>query len=268
MTDIFPAQVISEDALRWINFFNGRLLTGDDLTQEQATNRDARQRLGEALGDGVVWGLQVKASPGDTVVQVGEGEAVNRLGQVLFLSQSQTISLLQAPKSESTTRVRWFNACETTPVGYASDAGLYLLTLCPAEGVADRAPLSGLSSSVTPCNSKYRLEGVQFKLILIAVSEPHDDKFRNATAYEDFFAFEAVKSSLEVPFSTQDESYGKMDGLRPDSLTDGDVPLALIYRDANGIEYADNWPVRRRVRSNAQTPYFPWPLFLSDRRTS
>jgi hypothetical protein len=268
MSDIYPAQVINQDALRWINFFNGRLLTGDDLTREQAANRDARQRLGQALGDGVAWGLQVKAAQGAIAVQVNAGEAVNRLGQVLYLSQAQSVSLLEAPKTTGMVRARQFNACEQAGSGiYGSDAGLYLLALCPGESVEDRAVLSGLSSAAAACNSKYRVEGVQFKLILLpAMGNTADPGFRNQTAFEEFIEADMTALSLQDPFDTPNVSRGRLDGLRPDTLTDEDVPLAVILRDPLGIVYADNWSVRRRVRINANEPHIPWHLFVSDRR--
>jgi len=38
------------------NFFNGRLLTAEDLKAEQKAGRLHRRKLGCALGEGVAWG--------------------------------------------------------------------------------------------------------------------------------------------------------------------------------------------------------------------
>jgi hypothetical protein len=51
------------DGVRFVNFFNGRLLTAEDLRREQDANVVLRDRLGTAVGDGVVRGLRV-ALPG------------------------------------------------------------------------------------------------------------------------------------------------------------------------------------------------------------
>ena len=41
---------ILEDGVRFVNFFEGRILTGRDLTDEQAADRAQRLRLGRAVG--------------------------------------------------------------------------------------------------------------------------------------------------------------------------------------------------------------------------
>src|ERR1700759_3891854 len=48
---------------RSINFFNGRLLAAEDLTSEQQYYRATQTLLGNAIGDGVVTGLEVSISP-------------------------------------------------------------------------------------------------------------------------------------------------------------------------------------------------------------
>src|SRR5512138_1275019 len=81
------------------NFFNGRLLSAEDLTREQDARRDALALLGHAAGEGVVWGLEVKAvalgaaSKDDPAVRIEAGVAVNRLGQVLALPAGLEVSL-------------------------------------------------------------------------------------------------------------------------------------------------------------------------------
>ena len=49
--------------IRSVNFFNGRLLTGEDLSREQDANELARLRLGRAVGSGVAYGLEVAQAP-------------------------------------------------------------------------------------------------------------------------------------------------------------------------------------------------------------
>src|SRR5688572_12414582 len=79
-----------------VHFFNGRLLSAEDLLQEQSANRQARQRLGKALGDGVVYGLDVKKNQSMStnaapIVTVSEGLALNREGDALQLKDSINI---------------------------------------------------------------------------------------------------------------------------------------------------------------------------------
>ena len=49
-----------------INFFNGRLLSARDLTREQSANRESDRRLGQAIGEGIAYGLEVSKSTAST----------------------------------------------------------------------------------------------------------------------------------------------------------------------------------------------------------
>lgn len=53
---------ILEQGIANTHFFNGRLLTAEALRAEQEANRQQRQRLGQAIGGGVVYGLQVQGT--------------------------------------------------------------------------------------------------------------------------------------------------------------------------------------------------------------
>jgi hypothetical protein len=85
---------------RSVNFFNGRLLTGEDLTAEQQANRVAHNLLGQAAGSGVVYGLEVKesvlsSSVPTPVLAVSKGLAFNRVGAALLLADDTEISLVR-----------------------------------------------------------------------------------------------------------------------------------------------------------------------------
>src|SRR3712207_1795520 len=95
---------ILKGGIRSVNFFNGRLLSAEDLKQEQDSNREARARLGQAVGHGVAYGLEVALAAVNTaqtpVVTVGAGLAVNREGRTLKLSAAADIALVQQPAEE------------------------------------------------------------------------------------------------------------------------------------------------------------------------
>src|SRR5437867_13373721 len=78
-------QPLKDGGIRTARFFNGRLLTGKDLTREQEARRDADRRIGRANGEGVACGLEVtrdgeRALPAAPVLRVSAGPAVNRAG--------------------------------------------------------------------------------------------------------------------------------------------------------------------------------------------
>src|ERR1700744_1456746 len=81
-----------------VNFFNGRLLSGEDLTTEHQSNRAARALLGQAIGPGVVFGYQVAGSLASSTAQapvlsIAQGLAVNPNGASLLLEIDTEVAL-------------------------------------------------------------------------------------------------------------------------------------------------------------------------------
>ena len=92
-------QPILDGGIRSINFFNGRLLSARDLTREQSANREADRRLGQAVGEGIAYGLELSKSTASTkqspVVTVDAGLAINRIGQTLMFSAKTDVALVR-----------------------------------------------------------------------------------------------------------------------------------------------------------------------------
>src|ERR1041384_5963402 len=61
MSTINLEEPITLGGIQAINFFNGRLLSGEDLTQEQAMGLLRDRRLGQATGAGIVCGLEARS---------------------------------------------------------------------------------------------------------------------------------------------------------------------------------------------------------------
>jgi hypothetical protein len=261
--------------LRNINFFNGRLLVGEDLTTEQKTNRVAHSLLGKAIGDGVVYGLEVSESaqsgtPQSPVLTVTQGLALNKLGTSLLLENDTDVALVRpATTTNGTTAI--FQDC--TPIqdgAYIAGAGVYLLTIGPATAPQGLAEVSGLSTSKAACNSKYNVQGVQFRLIPINLTQAElsdTNHLRNLVAYKCFGAAD-LSSFVSDPFGAPLTGYGLLDQLRSNQiLTDCDVPLAVLYWTADsGLVFLDMWAVRRRLTHRAVDE--AWPLLTGDRRVS
>jgi hypothetical protein len=243
-----------------VNFFNGRLLTANDLRREQQARRDADTYLGRALGDGVALGLAVKKHPDATatnlLVTVDAGLAINPAGQALRLARSATITLVRKAKQIPVTDVTTFTACGPQNSGtYVAGAGVYLLTIAPATASNGKAPTGGFDAFGGKCNTDAFFESVQFRLLpmdlaSVSLSAPGPDAraeslFRNALA--------AACLSTGVP--GHDNPFAGADGDRvadlfDPALSDCDVPLALVYTtQSGGIRFIDAWSVRRRVRS-------------------
>jgi hypothetical protein len=282
-----------DDGIRNTNFFNGRLLTADDLRTEQAAHRDQRRRLGRAIGPGVVDGLMVEliadgSSNTTPLVRVGKGLAINRLGQTLELVNGADVALRREPETTTAGDTGLFAACAPpTTDTLSTAAGIYLLALSPASDYREEAPMSGLSSNgngaLDGCGYRYAVEGVQFRLIFANVAQmpfsstaqrqafitrmnsaqsADHSRLRNKLAH---FCF-GTENLLDLPrdpwrYQQRDFPGGLLGWLRQtNALTDCDVPLALIFWQPGGVRFVDIWSVRRHPRPPATDAR--WPLAL------
>jgi hypothetical protein len=266
-------QPITGGGIRSVNFFNGRLLTGEDLTREQQANGLAHLRLGRAVGSGVVRGLEVAPSAASTnerpVVRIEAGLAVNGDGRVLELGGATEVALARERPDGSGADVLFQDCKPLQPGTYSAGAGAFVLTIAPATSGEGRAKVSGLGSEDAACNIAFSIEGVQLLLWRLAlpvslVDDP--DRLRNRLAHLLLGTADPRRRTVEFdPLGTPVGAYGLLDDLRATCLTDAQVPLAVLtWTAANGIRFVDLWAVRRRLaRLQADTRF---PILLGDRR--
>lgn len=267
-------QPILDGGIRSINFFNGRLLSARDLTREQSATREAERRLGKAIGEGVAYGLEVSKSNASTqespVATVEPGLAISRTGHTLMLAAKTEIALVRrATPGAGTTEV--FGECAPLQSGtYVAGAGVYLLTIAPAQGTEGRAITNSLNNAAAACNTDTTVNAVQFRLIQldqqISAAEMLDqNKLRNLIAYKCFGVDSTSQFPID-PFTTNLEKYGLLDNLRPTWLTECEVPLAILYWTlVDGIKFIDLWSVRRRLGRRLADK--PWAFLTSERTT-
>jgi hypothetical protein len=263
---------IATPALRWPRFFNGRLLTGEDLAGEQSANRAARAQLGRALGTGVAFGLEVAPATGvgsaaRPVLSVQAGLAVNPRGEPLELPCATTVALAAAPPDPDAPDDGEgdFTLCRPPAPGTGTPTtGVFVLTIGPRSATQGRAPVSGLGDEPAACNVKWWLDGVAFALCSVALPnglEDEPDMLRNRLAHLCFGTVDPARlSGLEAPFAHGAGSYGVLDGQLPDDQ----VPLALLRWTLQGLEFVDCWSVRRRLTALQATS--AWPQFAGARR--
>jgi hypothetical protein len=290
---------ITERGILNTNFFNGRLLTAQDLKTDQDAERSQRWQLGQGIGEGVIEGFEVSlVSPGTTgtlpVVAITKGLALNRNGQILTLPDDDQVTLVRQidlPPPEAGI----FGDCGLPTSSFTNlEKGAYLLVVRPASGFREKAPMRNVppNDALAGCGSKYVVEGVQFELIkldtgnMTSISQatrtqiqdlmtqsdvPSLSKLRNLLAHLCFGTEELLKIAFDPFKQTSGESsyatYGAVDFMRSRSeVTNCKVPLALIYWDGGGIEFVDMWSVRRRVTPGPPPTRLP-PL-LGERRAS
>lgn len=265
-------QPIIGGSLRATNFFNGRLVTGADLTREQTARREAVWRVGKAVGEGIVYGLEVEKdsnSGANPAVSVKKGLAVSRCGQALYLAEDTSIDLLQRFGSvDEASKI--FGDCQPLAVGsYMAGFGFYLLVLSPAESSEGSAPTSGLNNTFSACNTDVILETVQFNLLpidtFVKSGAPVGKRLRNFIAYRCFGAAK-LPNFFKDPLGFALDSYGLMDELRGKLLSNSDVPLAIINWTSEGLQFVENWAVRRRISRRDDDE--DWTQIVKDRRLS
>ena len=268
---------ISNKWTRSVNFFNGRLLTGEDLTAEQQANRIAHHILGKAIGAGVVDGLEVTTSLKwnstlSPALTVTKGLAINRRGAQLLLADDTDIALVR-PAGVTNGSTTIFQDCKPVQSGaYIAGAGVYMLTVGPAISSEGSAEASGIGTVAASCNSDYKDYGVQFRLLQIdqamGLSQAQmgdTNHLRNLVAYN-CFGVANWNSVWTDPLSSPVEQFDLVDTLLSTKVLTGcEVPLAVIYWTADaGIVFVDMWSVRRPVV--AASPFADWSPLVSPRR--
>lgn len=267
-------QPVINGSLRSTNFFNGRLVTGADMSREQTARREAVWRSGMIGGEGIAYGLKVReleSKDGATIVNVESGLAVNRSGQALLLAQDTKLNLLQRFGLIDLPSTIFKNCQKIQGGTYTAGYGIYLLVMSPAETSEGSAPVSGLNNSVaTSCNTDSILETVQFRLLAVdpfLTNEvlPDDNRLRNYLAYRCFGTLQ-TRGFFADPFGFTFNSYGLIDEMRERTLSDNDVPLALLNWTSDGLEFVEMWAVRRRVSRRNDDEN--WTRLTTDRRLS
>ncbi|MEX1021380.1 MAG: hypothetical protein WDZ49_17095 [Litorilinea sp.] len=269
-------------SLKHPRFFNGRVLTATDLQDEQKANVRRALYLGQAAGEGVVYGLYVARGDAPGALAITAGLAISRQGDALYMP-SEATQLILAPRArEVAASDSPFITCapvDATTVSGAVSMGFYVLAIAPASRLSQSfAPHSGLNSSglnssglngsglnggVTPCTNRYEEVGVQFKLIPVPqqLIEPIDatsSKRRNRLAHACFgtpglepFAIEPLKQVATLNLLERLRS-GSEPGLRA-----CDVPLAVLQYRTNAVDFVDVWSVRRPCLWGQHPDMFP-----------
>lgn len=278
-THTLLGEALTQDSVRAVHFFNGRLLTAADLSRDQGARRQADALLGAAGGSGIAWGLEVNAaSPAaDTdslgVVTVEPGLAVTLSGQALKLNQRVSLSLIQPPASASSSGTSTasgegpFGPCAgSIPSTYVAGDGLMLLTMSPAQQPEGFAPVLALEAVNTRCARDVMAEGVQLKLLpipggtLTGTTPTALAQLRSRIAHDCLGsaqlrqAHRQVASTTPRAASTAAHGHGLLDRMVTErSLSACDVPLALVCLVGRQIVFIDGASVRRRVGAQPAT---------------
>ncbi len=256
------------------HFFNGRLLSAEDLRAEQDASRAQARGLARALGAGVGEGLEVSVASRSPVptLRVAAGIGFNALGDPVRLAEPCELRLVP-PLTTASVAGGLFAACEQ-PQTQAPllSASIWLLAARPVSGLEGRAPMADLQAIAAGrghCGARWTTEGLAFRLLPVDPDQPNTllpraldpagsrqaalrDRIATLMGTNTADATEQLRSLLAHAALGLDgvppgaPAWGLADALAEKGLlSDCDLPLALVVLGAGGLRLLDMWAVRR-----------------------
>ncbi|MGW0094872.1 hypothetical protein ACWDWS_38725 [Streptomyces sp. NPDC003328] len=249
-----------------LNFFDGRLLRGTDLTQEQKAERELLFAMSRTGGPGVANGLDVVLS-GESVT-LSPGLAVDPGGRMLLLPDPVTApvdALLDATQGVTPSpapdrpAAAAFAPCETNASAPAANTvggtALYLLTIAWAEGLCGNAEVYGApceQACVTSTARPYRIDGIVLRLRPLTLTRPLpasaalllEQKHLRSRVAAAYFADERAAAGPPMSAAFLASQTWCRGAVGP---AGSEVPLAVLGRSGRTTEFADVWTVRREL---------------------
>ena len=233
-----------------------------------------------------------------TSVNVSAGLAINREGETLCLPINTNIALVREKELPASQEGRFTDCHRPQPRLTGANSGIYILSVTPASGFEGHAQAIGHGNNgqIIGCDRRFAVQGVRFKLVrvdlntlptisditrqqlsnLLKKTNPAClSTLRNVLAHLCFGTEELIGKTCD-PYAFIDEEspharYGTIDHIRrhgalahDGTLTNRDVPLALLYWTSRGIQFLDMWCVRRRLISPFASNF--WLLSVGRRR--
>ncbi|HEY0172759.1 MAG TPA: hypothetical protein VGB98_17195, partial [Pyrinomonadaceae bacterium] len=275
------SEPITDGGIQNVNFFNGRLLTADDLSAVQGSGREHDRQLARGLGEGVVHGLEVELANSSTaarpVVRVSGGLALCRSGNPVALSvPTVDVALVKAAQTFAAEAGLFAECAGPGAADNLSKLGVYVFVASPASVYDGSVPMrhSVSNDKFDGCGRRFAVEGVKFRMeridfstlpgvsdrtraLLNTLTTRNDGAsvsvLRNVVAHLCFDSEEKTGARRD-PFNrpagdTGFVNYGALAELRAaGQLSDCDVPLAIVYWSQQGVRFVDNWAARRLAR--------------------
>ena len=253
MSAVDILEPVLSGGIRNTNFFNGRLLAAEDLTDFQNANAQQHQQLAHAVGDGVIYGLEVSLASGSTptqaVLHVTQGLALDRQGHAVALPSDTDLALVPPPDPLAPD-AGLFAVCQPPTATVLTNPGLYVLTISPASGLSsESAPKADVFNQgvASTCGSRWIVEGAKFRTVQLDLgTNPDPSTLAGQT--------EQIAASL----TTLLEQLAVTSGAAADSLTAQIAPLMSKLRNCAahlcyGTEQIAGFPANPFGRSNGNS---------------
>ena len=241
------------DGIAVPNFFNGRILSAEDLRMLLEGDRAHRRLLGRAIGQGVAAGLRVTRSA-SRALTVSAGLAINGHGESIDLPADVELALdTSAAHTPAAAATGVFLDCAGPPSGSGAALNTFVLTVRPDSTIAGSAP-ADIAASGASCGPGYVREGVRFRTVAVDATAlwgaygpgsivPTTDQNRNVLAHL-FLSSWAWREYGGDPFDPTPVFDLVMADIGVDTC---EVPIASFRLSGSAVQQLDMWGVRRRL---------------------
>lgn len=217
--------VILDGLRRRPRYFDGRFLTGADLTRDQDYVRQRQADMARAGGAGVITGLRVSNRPlsrGQTL-SISPGVGLTPSGDVVMLNKRRNVPLLDLPTTRQLDAALGLSEEPRVPLDRRT--GLFILALRPVEFTAN--PIASYPRSITGKRTVEDGDIIEASAITLI---PYPDMAGAADITE---ARRKVARSIFA---------GRGRGMPQDAL-----PLAMLGLDRGTVRWVDTAMVRRET---------------------
>jgi len=211
------------------HYFDGRFLTGADLTRDQDYVRQRQADMARSAGTGIISGLQVRSmalARGQTV-RIQPGVGLTPSGDVVMLTQQRDVPLLDLPLSRQLDAALGLR--EEPRVALGRRTGLFILALRAVEFTAN--PIAAYPRSITGKRTVEDGDIIEATAITL-IPYPETSGAANLV--------EARKAVARQIFA------GRPNGLPQDAL-----PLAMLAVDHGSVRWIDMAMVRRETGADS-----------------
>ncbi|MBO0749317.1 MAG: hypothetical protein J2O44_02655, partial [Porphyrobacter sp.] len=230
MEDMFGSGTLILDGLRRRpRYFDGRFLTGADLTRDQDYVRQRQADIARAGGSGVISGLTVDDvdSVGGTSLRIAAGHGVTPTGDLVMLTDTIAVPVMDLPTTRQLDAAMGLSADPRVPL--TSQSGLFVLGLRAVEFTAN--PIAAYPRSITGRRTVEDGDIIEATAITLV---PFPDTSGAANAAD---ARRAVARQIF--------------GSAPSGIPQNILPIAMVALDRGSVQWVDVAMVRRELGANS-----------------
>lgn len=241
---LVQSPVVLDGYRRRPRYFDGRFLTGADLTRDQDYVRQRQSDMARASGAGVISGLRLTSDSlgSGQSLTISPGVGLTPSGDLVMLSSQQNVPLLDLPTSRQLDAA--LGLSEDPRVPLERTTGLFILALRPVEFTAN--PIAAYPRSITGKRTVEDGDIIEASAITLI---PYPDMAGAADISD------ARRKVARAIFAS-----------RGGAMPQDALPLAMIGLDRGTVRWVDGAMVRREIgaESGVQAIFAGRPRAISE----